>query len=608
MQLLRGAGTHTVVADGYQLFHRDGALGAVVADPDGRAWSRLSLLASLDRVDAADESYDVGEVEVTEHEDVVQLELTTASTAWATKTVRLRCYPDRLEYSVRVTGRGTLAEARLLGGRAMLANGACGLFGSSVEFASVFDPTPTEPIQAVRSAATAATLGVVGDANPGRLHGIFAPPPLCLAFGRAAGDEAEPTGVPEGDWLAVSVVAPIEELRFTEVRYAAEDGGFCLELDYDGHTAVDGTFVAPTLVLRPATDPWAALAEYRNDLVARGFAPAGPVSPVADWWSEPIFCGWGAQCAQAAVEVDFGDVAHRAADLARQDNYDRWLARLADHDVVPGTIVLDDQWERVYGSGEPHPERWADLRGWIAERHAAGQRVLLWWKAWDPSALSPEQSIVTPSGTPIAADPGSPAYLAHLDEVVARLLGPAGLDADGFKVDFLQRAPAGRGLRRPGAPEDAPWGIAALHALLGAIHRSAKAAKPDALVITHSPHPSFGDVTDMLRLNDILVHSLAGDPVPPADQLAFRHAVVAATMPGRLVDTDQWPIATGAQWRAYVVEQMGLGVPSLYYAEHLHFTEYLHFAERVDHVGDALTADDLALVAESWRKYRAGRT
>jgi hypothetical protein len=90
--------------------------------------------------------------------------------------------------------------------------------------------------------------------------------------------------------------------------------------------------------------------------------------------------------------------------------------------------------------------------------------------------------------------------------------------------------------------------------------------------------------------------------------LAFRHAVVAATMPGRLVDTDQWPIATGAQWRAYVVEQMGLGVPSLYYAEHLHFTEYLHFAERVDHVGDALTADDLALVAESWRKYRAGRT
>jgi hypothetical protein len=608
MRLIRGVDTHTVVADGYQLFLRDDALGAVVADAAGHAWSRLSLLGSLDRVDVADESYDLSAVRITEHDGVIDLELTASSPAWTSKTVRLRCCADRLEYSVRVTGRGTLADALLLGGRAMLPNGACGLFGSSVEFASVFDPTPTEPIQAVRSAATAATLGVVGDANPGRLHGIFAPPPLCLAFGRAAVAEAEPTGVPDGDWLAVSVVAPIEELRFTELRYAAEDGGFRLELDYDGHTEVDGEFVTPTVVIRPAADPWAALSAYRDDLVARGFAPAGPLTPAADWWSEPIFCGWGAQCARAAArQVDFGDVAHRAADLARQDTYDGWLARLADHDVVPGTIVLDDQWETVYGAGEPHPDRWPDLRSWIAERHAAGQRVLLWWKAWDPAALTPEQSVVTPSGTPLAADPGSPAYVAYLEQVVARLLGPDGLDADGFKVDFLQRAPAGRSLRRPGAPADAPWGIAALHALLGTIHRAAKAAKPDALVITHSPHPSFGDVTDMLRLNDILVHSLAGDPVTPARQLAFRHAVVAATMPEHLIDTDQWPIATRDEWRDYVSDQVVLGVPSLYYAEHLHFTEYLHFAERIDHVGDDLTAEDLALVAESWRKYRAGR-
>jgi hypothetical protein len=274
---------------------------------------------------------------------------------------------------------------------------------------------------------------------------------------------------------------------------------------------------------------------------------------------------------------------------------------------VPGTVEIDDQWETVYGSGEPHPERWPDLRGWIADRHAAGQRVLLWWKAWDPSALSPEQCIVTPSGRPLAADPGSPAYLAHVERVVGQLLGPDALDADGFKIDFLQRAPAGRGLRRPGAPSDAPWGIAALHALLAAIHRAAKAAKPDALVITHTPHPGFGDVTDMLRLNDLLVHSLAGEAVPPVQQLVFRHAVTAASMPNHLIDTDQWPIATRPEWRAYVGEQIQLGVPSLYYAEHLHFTEYLHFAERIDHVGDALGADELALVAEAWAKYRAGR-
>jgi len=272
--------------------------------------------------------------------------------------------------------------------------------------------------------------------------------------------------------------------------------------------------------------------------------------------------------------------------------------------VVPGTVVVDDQWETSYGSGEPHPERWPALRGWIADRHAAGQRVLLWWKAWDPAVLRAEQCVVTPSGARVAADPGSAAYVAHVERVVAELLGPDGLDADGFKLDFLQRTPAGRGLQRPGAAAGAPWGIAALHALLATIHRAAKAAKPDALLMTHTPHAGFGDVTDMVRLNDLLVHSLAGDVVPPAAQLAFRHAVVEATMPNHLIDTDQWPIATRAEWRDYVGDQIRLGVPSLYYAEHLHFTEYLHFAERIDHVGDELRDDDLRLVADCWQQYR----
>jgi hypothetical protein len=488
----------------------------------------------------------------------------------------------------------------------VLSSGACGVFRSSVEFASVFDPAPTEPIQVVRSAATAATLGVVGDASPGRLHGIFAPPPLCLAFGRAAA--TAPTAVPAGDWLSLAVVAPVPELRFTELRYAAEDGGFLVELDYDGHTSVAGEFTTPLLVLRPAADPIAALRTYRDDLVTRGLAPAGPSVPPADWWREPIFCGWGAQCAAATErDVEFGDVAHRAPDLARADRYDGWLARLAEHGVVPGTIVLDDQWETVYGSGEPHPDRWPDLRAWIADRHAAGQRVLLWWKAWDPSALTPEQCVVTPSGVPLAADPGSPAYLDRLRRVVTHLIGPDGLDADGFKLDFLQRAPAGRSLRRPGAAADAPWGIAALHALLAAIAGAARSVKPDALLITHTPHPGFADVTGMLRLNDLLVHALSGEVVPPADQLAFRHAVASAVLPHHPIDTDQWPIATRAQWRAYVADQVRLGVPSLYYAERLHFTEYLHFAERIDHPGEELTARDLALVAAQWAAYRSGR-
>jgi hypothetical protein len=601
-----GNGTHTVTTAGYQLQVRAPQRVAVLADPDGRIWSRLSLLASVDRTDLPDESFAVGEPRVSAGPDVVDVEVACRSTAWTAKAVRLRCFEDRIELRVRVEGSGALGEVRLLGGRAILPTGACGTFRSSVEYASVFNPAPTEPVQVVRPASAGAALGIVGDASAGRLHGIFSPPPLCLAFGREPARHA--THVPDGGWLTVGLLAAVEDLRFTQLRYAPLDGGFLLEFDYDGHTRVTGSFESPTVVLRPVANPWHGLARYRDDLVERGFAPARPASLPADWWAEPIFCGWGAQCAEAPIPgqpmshpyylTDLGpavvpDGLPVAFDLARQDRYDDWLGRLAAHGVVPGTVVIDDRWQLAYGTAEPDPSHWPDLRGWIAERHAAGQRVLLWWKAWDPAGLPVAQCMTDPAGTPVAVDPGSPEYLAHLAAMVTWLLGPDGLDADGFKIDFTQRAPAGSGLRRPGAPAGAPWGIAALHRLLDSVYRAAKAAKPDALVVTHTPHPGFGDVCDMIRLNDILERDPAGGVVPAVDQLAFRHAVVGAVLPDHLVDTDQWPIANLAEWRLYVVAQSGLGVPALYYVD------------RIDRSGEELTDGDMALVARTWREYRA---
>lgn len=609
MRLEQEPGAAIVTAAGYQLHVRVRQTAAYLADPDGRIWSRLSLLASLDRTDCPDESFDVAAVEVAATtvagEKAVEIEVCARSAAWHDKRVILHCFEERLELRAHVRGSGPLATASLLGGRAVLGSGACGSFYSSIEFGSVFVPTPTEPVHVVRPAAAAATLGVVGDASAGRLHGVFSPPPLCLAFGRGA--PARGTEVPEGTWLTASVVAGIEELQFTELRYTPSDGGFRIELDYDGHTEVDGSFTTPAVVLRPAGDPWQGLAQYRADLVERRLVPTARPAR-AGWWSEPLFCGWGAQCARAPVPgaptshpyfvQDVGpalvpDGVPVGADLARQTEYDEWLAHLARHDVVPGTVVIDDRWQAWYGSAEPDPARWPDLKAWIARRHAAGQRVLLWWKAWDPEGLPVPECVLDPAGTPVAVDPGNPAYRAHLEDIVTGLLGPEGLDADGFKIDFTQRAPAGRLLRRPGADPHAGWGIAALHQLLGTIYRAAKAAKPDALVVTHTPHPAFADVCDMIRLNDILERDVEGAEVPAADQLAFRHKVATAVLPHHLVDTDQWPIGDRAQWRAYVESQSRLGVPALYYAE------------RIDRSQEVLTAEDLALVADTWRAYRA---
>jgi hypothetical protein len=573
-------------------------LTAVLADPDGRIWSRLSLLASLDRFGQPDETFGEPRIRVSRNDAIdgaIDIEVDCQSSAWTARSVLVRCFEDRIELCVRVEGAGALDCVRLLGGRASRPNGACGVFRSSIEYASVFSPGPAEPVQVTRPASAAVELGIVGDATAGRLHGIFSPPPLCLALGR------EPD--PAAGWLTVGLVAPVEELRFTAMRYAPLDDGFLLEFDYDGQTTVVDEFTTPTLVLRPAADPWRGLERYRADLVERAFAPQKPATEPAQWWTEPIFCGWGAQCAEAPIPGQptshpyyLGDLGPAvvppglkvAFDLARQDRYDEWLDRLARHGVVPGTVVVDDRWQLDYGTGEPDPERWPDLKGWIAERHAAGQRVLLWWKAWDPTGLPAAECVTDPSGRPIAADPGSPAYLEHLTTIVTRLVSPDGIDADGFKVDFTQRAPAGHALKRPTAPASTPWGIAALHQLLATVYKAAKAAKPDALVVTHTPHPGFGDVCDMIRLNDLL------EPAPALDQLAFRHGVVAAALPHHLVDTDQWPIADRAQWRAYVAAQGHVGVPALYYAT------------RLDRSGEELTAGDLNLVAQAWQRYRNG--
>lgn len=622
MRITAAPGIHTIATDDYLVEVHANPPRAVLADPDGRIWSHLSLLASADRVGVADESVDVGVPTVHPLDQAgsdidgpagsepveafsAEIRLDCASTAWRRRRVRLRCLPDRLELTVEVEGDGLLTDVRLLGGRAVLANGAGGTFRSSIEYASVFVPTPTEPVDLVRPAASAATLGVLGDASPGRLHAVFSPPPLCLVLGRERAASA--LDVPSGGWLALGLVAPVADLGLTELRYQPMDGGFLLELDHDAHTRVAGSWRSPAVVLRPATDPWQALADHRTDLVRIG-VPVGPTEPAADWWTEPIFCGWGAQCARAPQPGEPGehpftlqdlgpDVVPAglptAPDLARQDVYDELLGHLAAHDVVPGTIVIDDKWQLAYGTGEPDPARWPDLRAWVAARHAAGQRVLLWWKAWDPEGLPVEECLVDPGGRPVAVDPTSPAYRERVRRTVTHLLGPDGIDADGFKIDFTQRAPAGHAVHRHDG-SDGPWGVAALHALLTDLYRAAKAAKPDALVVTHTPHPAFADVCDMVRLNDVLERDTRGAVVSLADQMRVRRRIATAALPGHLVDTDQWPMLDVAQWREYVIAQGEGGVPALYYAE------------RIDRSGEALTAEDLELVAAGWRAYRAG--
>jgi hypothetical protein len=529
-----------VEREGYRLELAADGRRAVLSRPDGAHWLTLSLLASLDRADARDETV-AWEASV----DGTTISVERRSTAWERAGVTLACGERSLELRTWVEGGGALTEAHLLGGRSVHGP-KTGLFRTGTSCTTLFSAGADDPAKLLRGADEEVVLGVNGDGELGRGRWFFTPPPLVLACRR---DDDE-------RWLGLGLVAPVAELGFVQAVYRPGDRAFHLVLDYEGHTEVDGRFEAPAVVLTPG------LASPYDGIRAQA-EPRAPREQPA-WWRGGIFCGWGAQCHLAATGNG------RAPELATQARYDGFLAALAAHDVHPPTIVIDDKWQRTYGRNEPDEAKWPDLRGWIAARHEEGRRVLLWWKAWDPEGLPDELCVRRPDGTAVAVDPTAPASAELLREVMHELLSPAGLDADGLKVDFTAQTPSGASLAAHGRA----WGISLLHELLRVVYDAAKEAKPDALVITQTPHPAFADVTDMVRLNDMLRLDDPG-PVRPdtvVPQMRHRAAVASAALPDRLVDTDDWTIPDLATWRDYLEVKLELGVPSLYYATHLDLT------------------------------------
>ncbi len=517
----------------------------------------MSLLSSLDTTEGVDETLAIGAPQVRDGAIVVE----RRSTLWDRAWIELRPLDSAIEVHTCVHGRGALTDVRLLGGRSTLADGPLGSMVSATTMQTLFSPNPEDGALPVRPVAAGAVTGVVGGSEPGRARWLFTPAPLYFALGDGT------------RWLDVGIAAPVRELRFGEVAWQTVTNGFSLALDYDGRTLVDGEFRAPALIVTPGVaDPYAGLRRHRGDLAERGFAPAPREREGPAWWREPIFCGWGAQCHLESVRGGL------ARDYATQECYDAFLAQLDANEVVPGTVVIDDKWQATYGDNDPDIGKWPDLKGWIAARHERGQRVLLWWKAWDAEGLPPELCVTNADGLPVALDPGEPAARELLRASVSKLLSPEGLDADGFKIDFTARTPTGRSLRAAAGA----WGIALLHELLAIVYAAAKEAKADSLVITHTPHPGFVDVTDMIRLNDVV----GGQQL--VEQMQFRADVVRAACPELPIDTDDWRAPDKESWRAFLDVKPAIGVPSLYYSSHL------------DATGEALAPEDYAALRRAW--------
>jgi hypothetical protein len=173
----------------------------------------------------------------------------------------------------------------------------------------------------------------------------------------------------------------------------------------------------------------------------------------------------------------------------------------------------------------------------------------------------------------------------------------AGLGADGLKIEFTASTPSGAGLptwadRHAGPADARPWGIALLHRLLEIVATAARAERPDALLVTHTPNALFADVASMIRLNDALRLDDPEPFVPVVGQLRHRAAIVRAAMPGVPIDTDDWAMPSLDEWRAWQRTKPLEGVPALYHVEGL------------GTVDERLTDGDLRLVAHAWADYR----
>ena len=565
MELTQNGGGLRLAADAYTLSFATDRPFAYLDDVQGARLAELFVLSGVTPQGGGDDTVSVGAWQISQTPDEVVFTLAARSSAWAEKLIRFRCQPRRLIYEVEVAGTGQISEVSYFGGYySGQVRWGSGFFWSGQRFQHGFNPEPiTDEINHF-PAGEGSTIDLMGVPLPGKGDWFFTPPPFCYSF-------QGPNG-----WLSLGVQAAPGANTFTEYRYHGQRDSFYVSLHFEGHTRVAGRYTLPGLVFDFGPDEYAVLAAYVLSLHAAGSLPRPHLRPAATWWHEPIVCGWGVQCYHAAME------GGPAPSFARQALYEAFLKTLEENQVSPGIVVLDDKWQATYGDNAVDEAKWPSLRGFIDAQHAAGRKVLLWLKAWDPEGVPATECITNAAGLPLAVDPNNIAYEKRLRESIQRMLGPEGYDADGFKLDFTARIPSGPGLHTAGNA----WGLELMKRYLGQIYSEAKLVKPEALVMTHTPNPYLADVLDMIRLNDINMHK------DVAQAMRHRARVARIACPGALIDTDQWPITNKADWRTYTSLQPDLGVPSLYYASH------------IDATREPLDADDYALLRASWARYR----
>lgn len=563
---LRITETPTEVLSGkYRLVFPADRPFAQLSDAHKQPIAELFYLSEVDTTAGKDDTTGLlGNWQIDRRKGEVILSLRVTSSIWQEKIYRFHCFEDRIVYEIEVRGQAQVTDIHFFGGyfSGNLRWGS-GFFWSGQKFTRGFNPEPNTDEEITFSPAENQKIDLMGVPVPGRGDWFFTPVPFCFGFEANTG------------WIGLGVETPSGRNSFTQFTYRGARGAFFLELACEGHMQVQGGVKLPAIGINFGRDGYDVLEKHVHSLREQQFAPRRPLSPRPEWWYGPIFCGWGAQCYLANQH------GGRAPDFARQEHYEVFLRNLDAQHLHPKIVVIDDKWQAAYGLNTVDAEKWPDMRGFIHERHLAGQKVLLWLKAWDPEGVPVEECITNAAGKGLAVDPTHPGFVSRMQETMRNLLGADGFDADGLKIDFSARIPSGPGMRMA---KDT-WGLELMREYLGLIYTSVKSAKAEALVMAHTPHPYLADVVDMIRLNDINT----GRPIPPA--MTHRARVARTACPEALIDTDNWPMPNKSAWAEYIKLQPQLGIPALY------------FDRGIDATGELLDEADYQLIRSTWQNY-----
>lgn len=490
----------------------------------------------------------------------------SSSSLWTKKEYVLKCFDTHFEYFIRLSGKGDVDSVNYFSGDI-----SSPWHGSHYEFAEGYAPIATIDDREKYYFSSAYSFV--------RFSYLMVPPMFCYAFRT---EDIAP-------WLALGLAAKPGEHQFVQFDYHTNNNKFYLSTDNAGHTKINGTWESPKIIGYSAEDEFACMRKYADYYFDNGLAqkklPQAP-NQVPRFWHGPMFCGWIEQGVLAAKE------GGSCFDHACEKSYKKIQKLIEEQQLKPTIMIIDDKWQKEYGTLEVDPNKWTDLRGFVDEQKAKGIHVLLWFKMWDSEGLPEDMCVKGVAPVPVMAnsanrpmtDPTNPKYREFLKKAIYHLLSSdeGCCNADGFKLDFAFFQPTGRAIQS----YDGKYGVELFHELVSYIYQCAKEAKPEAIINCSPCHPYFAHVCDQARLHDYDGHWRNN-----FECMQHRQKLYAMAIPNTLVDTDGSGFYSRRDTLRYIRRCTELGIPDLY--------------EISDNVNLTFTEEERAEIRNSWENYSA---